>query len=57
MFFDTKIKDCQAERPISTSKLKALRPLHISPINLVVYEGSSKPKTGWEILSWSWLGA
>ena len=30
----------QASRPISTRKLKALLPLHIGPINLVVYEGS-----------------
>ena len=31
----------QAERPISTSQLKALQPLHFSPINVVVYHGSS----------------
>ena len=31
----------QAERPISTGQLKASQPLHLPPINLVVYEGSS----------------
>ena len=31
----------QVERPISTSQLKALQPLHLSPINVVVYHGSS----------------
>lgn len=51
------VNECQAERPISTGKLNPLRDLHILPINLVVFKESSKPKTGWEILSWSWLGA
>ena len=31
----------QVERPISTSQLKALQPLHLSPINVVIYHGSS----------------
>src|SRR5207247_8564786 len=31
----------QASRPISTRKLRALLPLDIGPINLVVYKGSS----------------
>ena len=30
----------QASRPISTSKLKLLPTLHISPINVVVFHGS-----------------
>ena len=30
----------QASRPISTAWLKGLHPLHLPPINLVVYEGS-----------------
>ena len=47
----------QAERPISTGQLKALQPLHFPPINLVVYEGSSKSKPDWESLSWRRLGA
>ena len=33
----------QAERPISTSQLRTLLLLHSSPINLVVFQGSSKP--------------
>ena len=51
------MKKCQAERPISTGQLRTLRLLHLPPINLVVFEGYSKPKTGWETLSWSRLGA
>ena len=31
----------QVERPISTSQLKASQPLHLSPINVVIYHGSS----------------
>ena len=31
----------QVERPISTGQLKALQPLHILPINVVIYHGSS----------------
>ena len=30
----------QASRPISTGKLRALLPLHIPPINVVVFHGS-----------------
>jgi hypothetical protein len=33
----------QASRPISTGKLNTLLCLHIRPINLVVYKGSSAP--------------
>ena len=38
-FNDDFVND-QASRPISTGKLKALLPLHIPPINLVVFQGS-----------------
>ena len=31
----------QAERPISTTRLSASQHVHLWPINLVVYEGSS----------------
>ena len=34
------VMQIQADRVISTSKLKALLPLHIWPINVVVYDDS-----------------
>ncbi len=43
-------------RPISTGLLKTLLPLHIQPINLVVFQGSY-PVTWWEISSWGLLPA
>jgi hypothetical protein len=37
----------QAERPISTGKLNALQRLHLLPINLVIFQGSSgRPHLG-----------
>ena len=43
---------------ISTSKLNALRHLHIWPINLVVYQDPLDPiNRVSEILSWEELGA
>ena len=43
----------QASRPISTGQLSVLPHLHIRPINLVVFEGSSVPMfpSGWDISS------
>ena len=47
----------QASRPISTSKLKALLPLHIWPINHVIYMGSLAEidSEGYLILGGAWL--
>ena len=39
--YEHKVIYGQAERPISTAKLKALLPVHTRPINVVIYHGSS----------------
>ena len=37
--YEHKVIYGQAERPISTAKLKALLPVHTQPINVVVFDG------------------